>query len=238
MTSLVADDGEHLTTGWEPELDAADSVVRGCVLVHASWAVTPARSLGRAWRDGPGWAGGHTGDRGALTNMVMLKQPPLDLERVIHEVGELFPSGVPFLFVSPWPTPDLRPFGLGLVGHPPLMYRPWRPLTDTTTDVDLRWVSTDAELAAAERVLVEGYPMPELQPFTPGCLYAPAMTDAATRIVVAYDGDTAIATAAAHSAHGVTLVEYVAVLPEARGRGPALPSPKRRRRRSPINRRR
>jgi hypothetical protein len=219
MTSLVADEGEHLTTGWEPELDAADSVVRGCVLVHASWAITPARSLGRAWRDGPDWAGGHTGDRGALTNLVMLKQPALDFPRLIGEVDDLLPRGVPYLLVSPWPTPDLRPLGFGLVGHPPLMYRPWQPPRDDATGLDVRWVSTTADLSLAERVLVEGYPLPELQPFTPGALYAPETVDEATRIVVAFDGDTAVATAAAHSAHGVTLVEFVAVLPDARGKG-------------------
>jgi hypothetical protein len=219
MTSLVADEGEHLTTGWEPELDAADSIVRGCVLVHASWAITPARSLGRAWRDGPEWAGGHTGDRGALTNLVMLKQPAVDLDRVIGEVDGLLPAGVPYLFVSPWPTPDLRPFGFGLVGHPPLMYRPWLAPGDEAMGLEVRSVASDAELAVAERVLIEGYPLPELQPFTPGGLYAPEMVDDATRIVVAYDGDEPVATAAAHSAHGVTLVEFVAVLPDARGKG-------------------
>ena len=83
----------------------------------------------------------------------------------------------------------------------------------------MRWVGDGAELVDAERVLVDGYPMPELQPFVPGCLYAPPMLETATRIVVAYDGATPVATAAAHSAHGVTLVEGVAVLPAARGQG-------------------
>ncbi len=220
MTSLVAGDGEQLTTGWEPDVEATDSVVRSCVLVHASWAVTQARSLERAWRNGPEWAAGHAGDRGAMTNWVVVKQPLLDLGRVVGEIDDLFPPSVPYLLVSPWPTPDLRSLRLGLVGHPPLMYRPWLPPRDEAeTDLEVRWVSNDTELATAERVLVDGYPMPELQPFSPGCLYAPALCDASTRIVVAYDGDTAIATAAAHAAHGVTLVEGVAVLPEARGKG-------------------
>jgi len=76
------------------------SVVRESVLVHASWAITQARSLGRPWRDGPEWAGGHSGDRGAMTNWVVLKQPLLDLHRVIGEVDELFPPGVPFLLAT------------------------------------------------------------------------------------------------------------------------------------------
>ena len=53
------DEGEQLTTGWERDLDSADSVVRQAVLVDASWAVGQARSLGRRWRDGPRWAAGY-----------------------------------------------------------------------------------------------------------------------------------------------------------------------------------
>jgi GNAT superfamily N-acetyltransferase len=220
MTSLLPDDDEHLTTGWEPDVDPADSVVRASVLVHASWAVAQARSLGRPWRDGPEWAAGHCGDRGAMTNWVVLKRPLLDLDVVMGEVDELFPPGVPFLLVSPWPTPDLNRCRLGLVGHPPLMFRPHSAATRSpSTDLDVRWVSDGDELAEAERVLVDGYSMPELQPFAAGRLYAPALLATDTRIAVAYLDGSPIATAAAHSGHGITLVEYVAVMPEARGKG-------------------
>jgi len=220
MTSMLPDEGEHLATGWDADLDPADSIVRQAVLVHASWAVAQARGLGRPWQDGPRWAAGHAGDRGALTNWVVVKQPLLDLGQVVDEVDELVPRDVPYLLVSAWPTPDLTPHGLGLVGHPPLMFRSPSPVTESPpSDLDVRWVEGAAELADAERVLVEGYPMPELQPFAPGALYAPPLLETTTRVVVAYDDDVPIATAAAHSAHGITLVEGVAVMPSARGKG-------------------
>ncbi len=60
MTSLLPDAGEQLTTGWKRDLDSADSVVRQVVLVHPSWAVAQARSLGRRWPDGRRWAAGHS----------------------------------------------------------------------------------------------------------------------------------------------------------------------------------
>jgi GNAT superfamily N-acetyltransferase len=225
MTSLLPDDDEHLATGWEPELDPTDSVVRQAVFAHASWAVQPARMLGRPWRDGPAWAGAHVGDKGALTNWVVLKQPGLDLARVIGEVDELFPAGVPFLLVSPWRTGDLSALDLGLVGHPPLMFRPWAAeaapsaANPRTTGVEVRRAADAAALAVAERVLIEGYPMPELQPIVPGSLYADGLLSATTSVFVAFDGDEPVATAVAHSAAGVTLVEAVAVLPQARGKG-------------------
>jgi hypothetical protein len=219
VSSLLPDADQHLTSGWEPDVPAADSVVRQAVLVHASWTVATARALGKASHDGAEWAGGHVGDAGALTNWVVVKQPLLDLDRVVTEARGLFPSGVPFLVVSAWPTSDLRHLGLSLVGHPPLMFRPWSEAVEASpVGIELRAASTAAELAEAERVLVDGYPITELQPFRPGRLYAPAMLETATTVIVAYDGVAALATASAHSAAGVTLVESVAAMPAARGR--------------------
>jgi hypothetical protein len=221
MTSILPPEGEYLTTGWEPALPAEDSLLRQAVLVHALWAVELARQAGRPWRDGDDWAGGYAGDTGVFANQVVLKRPVGDPGRSLGQVAAFYPTGVPYLLISPWPTSDLSVYGLGLVGHPPLMLRP--PSTPTeppkTEGLDLRWVQTTEELATAERVMIEGYPMPELQPFMPGRLLARGLLDGPVRIVVAWDGDTPLAAAAALSAYGVTLVENVAVLPEARGRG-------------------
>ena len=62
MSSLLPEGDEHLTTGWEPGLDAANAVARRAVLVHTSWAVAPARTLGHAAVDGDEWAAGHVGN--------------------------------------------------------------------------------------------------------------------------------------------------------------------------------
>ena len=220
MSTLLPDDGEYLTDGWESDLDAADSLVRQAVYAHASWATVQANCIDRPWHDGPDWAAGHCRDTGVMSNLVVLKRPPVDYEHLFAEINSFFPAGVPFLLVSAWPTPDLRRHGVALVGHPPLMWRAPAAVDEApTTDLDIRWVRTPDELRNAERVLVEGYPLPELQPFRPGCVYDEPILAADTRVVVAYDGDVPLATAAAHSAHGVTLVEAVAVLPAARGRG-------------------
>ncbi|WP_214367654.1 GNAT family N-acetyltransferase [Pseudonocardia sp. H11422] len=211
---------EHLTTGWEPDLAADDTLVRQAVLVHASWPVEVARAAGRPWRSGPRWAGGWIGDRGALTNPVVLVQPLTRPEEILREVDELLPAHVPYLLISAWPTPDLSAYGLALLGHPPLMVRfagP-RPASDEPV-VEVREVRDATGLALAERVLVEGYPMPELEPLTTGDLLGPSLLRPATRVWLAFvDGDPA-AVAAAHLHSGVTLVEYVATLPAARGRG-------------------
>ncbi|MEV8372014.1 GNAT family N-acetyltransferase [Kribbella sp. NPDC056861] len=218
-SSILPPEGEHLATGWEPELPAADSLVRQAVLAHASWAVDAAQRAGRPWHDGDSWAGGIVADRGSITNWVVAKQP-VDPNAILTEVAALFPPSVPYLYVSPWPTGDLRPHGLGLAGHPPLMLRlPGTATTPPATSLEIRRVTTAAGLEDAERVLVEGYPLPELQPYSPGSLYSASFLDGPSTVFVGYDGDVPLATATAHTAAGVTVVENVAVMPAARGRG-------------------
>ncbi len=217
MTSIVPPEDVPLATGWEPDLPAEDSLVRQAVLVHAAWATALPRCAGRPWRDTAAWAGGATTDLGLFSNWVVLKQP-VDPRGLLGEVHDVIPDGVPYLFVSPWPTPDLRPFGLGLAGHPPLMARLPATAEPPDTDLEIRRVGTADELADAERVLVEGYPLPELQPWRRGTLLDPSLLGTVT-VWVGYDGDTPLATATAYHDGGVNLVENVAVMPAARGRG-------------------
>ncbi|MET7282474.1 hypothetical protein ABZS29_29870 [Kribbella sp. NPDC005582] len=217
-SSILPPEGEALATGWEPGLDPADSIVRQAVLARASWAVDAPRRAGKPWYDGATWAGGILGDRGPLTNWVVPKQP-VDPASVIAEAARELPAGVPYLFVSAWPTGDLRPHGLALAGHPPLMVRfPGTATTPPTTGLEIRQVTDAAGLADAERVLVAGYPFPELQPFEPHCLYDTSFLEGST-VWVGYDGDIPLATSTAHNAAGLTVVENVAVMPAARGRG-------------------
>ncbi|TWD83638.1 hypothetical protein FB561_4804 [Kribbella amoyensis] len=217
--SILPPEGEHLATGWEADLPADDSLVRQAVLAHASWATDAARRTGNPWYDGETWAAGFLGDRGALTNWVVLKQP-VDPGEVIAAVDREFPRDAPYLFVSAWPTGNLKHLGLGLAGHPPLMVRfPSTTTTPPTTDLEIR-PATDLDiLADAERVLIEGYPLPELQPYQPGSLYDPTFLEGPSTVWVGYDGKVPLATSVAHHAFGLTVVENVAVLPQARGRG-------------------
>ncbi len=218
--SIVPPEDEHLTDGWEPDLPSGDTLVRQAVLAHGSWSVELARRAERPWRSEPRWAGGWIGDRGALTNLVMLKQPLTDPAGVVEEVNSLYPAHVPYALISPWPTGDLRAHGLSLLGHPPLMVRfPGPRPQPAGSTVEVREVRDSDALAVAERVLVEGYPMPDIEPLSPGDFYGPTILEGPTRVWVASIDGRPVATAAAHVSAGVTVVEYVAVLPPARGRG-------------------
>ncbi len=218
-SSVLPEEGEHLSTGWEPGVSPGDTLVRRAVLVHASWTLAVADSLGRPLGRTDRWAAGYVGDSGALTNPVILLRPLRDAEwaEVLTEVTEVVPRPAPYFLLSPFPTPDLTRYGLALVGHPPLMVRPaGGAAPDLAPGVELREVGTADELAVAERVLIEGYPMPDAKP---GGVFAAPVLDGPTRVWLAYvDGEPA-AVAAAHLAGDAVLVEYVAALASARGRG-------------------
>jgi hypothetical protein len=220
--SLVPPVEEHLTSGWEPDLPAEDTLVRRAVLVHASWPLLLAEAAGRPHRRTTRWAGAWLSDRGALANPVVLLQPLDDPDARLAEIARLVPDPVPYLLISPWPTEDLTRHGLVLVGHPPLMVRlpsagPGPPAG--AQHLEVREVLDPEQLAIAERVLVEGYPMPEMQPLERGDVFGAGLIGSRTRVWLAWHEGRAVAVSAAHHAYGATLVEYVATLPEARGLG-------------------
>ena len=217
--SILPADGEHLTNGWEPDAPADDTLKRSAVLVHASWPVAVADALGRPWRRTDRWAGALIGDSGPLVNPVILTQPVTerDAGTLVAEAGELIPPGTPYFLLSPWLTPDFTPHGLVLIGHPPLMVRfpAPRPRPDPE-GVEVREVRDADGLAVAERVLVEGYPMPGTPP---GSVLGPGLLDGSTRVWLGYVEGEPVSVAMAHQGAGATLVEYVAALPAARGKG-------------------
>jgi len=123
----------------------------------------------------------------------------------------------PYFLLSPWLTPDFTRHGLALIGHPPLMLRfpAPRPRPDPP-GVEVREVTDAASLAVAERVLVEGYPMPGAEP---GSVLDPGLLGGSTRVWLGYVDGQPVSVAAAHQAAAMTLVEYVAARPSARGKG-------------------
>lgn len=217
--SILPGEGEHLTNGWEADAPADDTLVRQAATVHASWAVAVAQALGRPWRQTDRWTGALVGESGALTNPVILTQPVGEQEAadLVGEISDLIPAEVTYFLLSPWLSPDFSRHRLALLGHPPLMVRFPAPKPRPDADgVEVREVGDAEGLAVAERVLVEGYPMPGT---APGTVLAAGLLGGSTRVWVGYVDGQPVSVAAAHQAGGATLVEYVAALPAARGRG-------------------
>jgi hypothetical protein len=161
-----------------------------------------------------------------FVNRAVLEQPVDDIERVVRGLRAFYAAGTggPFLFDSAWPTPDLRAYGFELMGHPPLMMRQANaPLPDAPAELRIVEVTDDATATDLERTLVDGYPVPMMQPFEHVQLYtAGALTAPGWKHFVGYVDDRPVAAGSSYADDRLLRVENIATLADTRGRGYGL----------------
>jgi GNAT superfamily N-acetyltransferase len=209
---------EGLTTGWEAEVPAEDSLLRAFVLSTADRSVALAEAAGgRVERN----------DRAVLAdarspvvfdNAVTFLRPltAAEAREVVQEALAVFPPERPFVVLSVWPIPDAGDLGIALMGHPPFMFRPAAPPPDGwDAELDLREVTDAESLATFFRTLVEAYPMPAAD----SALNHPEVLGSDIRLWVGYEGDRPVGTAGVIVANGVNDVEWVSVHERDRGKG-------------------
>jgi hypothetical protein len=216
-----------LTTGWEPEaaLRVDDTVVRQYVHHSAAYWASIAHSHG-------GWVHSHDElsvascrREASFFNSATLLQPADhdDWEFILECVdGAYRHDGITDYYLwSPWPTPDLRDRGWELDGHPPLMVgRTSGGLPDAASGLQIRRVSDRDGLNDWERVVVEGFPLPELEPYTPGCMLGDAvLDDPRWRLWVGYDEGRPVAAGTQFTSHGLARLALGVTLHQARGKG-------------------
>ena len=223
--ALAAEPDDNLETGCRPDTPDGDNLVLDYARAEAAafGALTVARG-GRTLDDDE--LGLHLRDMAVGTpfgNMALLTRPIVDsdttivLERMRSFYGRT--AGGPYLVLSPWRTTDWTVHGMDRVGHPPLMFRPPNPVTPQCDGLRIVEVDDADSLSDWERTLIEAYPVPEMQPWEPGAMFDPAMLDGNWRLLVGYEGDEPVATAAAYLAPTLNLVEFVSARAEVRGQG-------------------
>jgi hypothetical protein len=158
-------------------------------------------------------------------NAMLTRRPLRDDEWVLaakraHDFFGAAPGG-PFMCFSAWPTAVVRAHDFGLVGHPPLMYRPRGAVEQTTPDgLRIERVTDEAAAVEWERTMVEGYPAPELQPFRPGCFLPPeTLGTPGWHHFVGYLDDRAVATGSAYVTPTHVDGEFISARDEVRGKG-------------------
>ena len=122
----MSDEHEHLTTGWEPDLPADDTVLRGFLFAWADHLATVvAAADGRVERSDAALFTDAATDC-PFDNTVMLLRPPaeVDVEETLAAADRFFPTERSWLLLSAWPIPRRDPAGWAHVGHPPFMVRP------------------------------------------------------------------------------------------------------------------
>lgn len=209
-----------LTTGWEPELDSSDTVLRAQVWNLAARFRFTGERTGSPSLDGDGIVGVLRTDVGPWANDIVVLQPVgMDRQDWLCDRVRSF-ADRPTMIWSAWPTPDLATAGFSLMGHPPAMLRP--PGGDAPPAPDgLRVVEADSDGAMDDydRACVFGFPIngPDGQPLT-GLLDG-RIRGGPWRFFVGYADDQPVTCASVFVDAGVAQVEYVATMPEYRGRG-------------------
>jgi len=224
MTTTTVTDSQGLCTGWEPDLPPEDTVLRRFLLHQSEYFASAAAAGGGTTVRDAGMAVADLGRPSGFFNSAVLLQPPAPdrWDGVLDSLDEAFAhgSGDTYLW-SAWPTPDLRPRGWDLTGHPPLLVRPpGGVLPPAAPGLEVREVRTPAGLEDWARVAVEGYPLDELSPYRPGSLLDERiLRDRRWRFWVGYEDGRPVSIGTLFVSHGLAELALGVTLPQARGRG-------------------
>ncbi|HKA94222.1 MAG TPA: N-acetyltransferase [Acidimicrobiia bacterium] len=221
----VADPGEHLANGWERDLPSSDSLLRAYTDAFAGMILDIARAAGGRVLEDDRYVAADAGTPSAYTNAAVLLGPLSEAAtaEAVSSLTSFFDAapGGPWLLFSPVPTPDLRPRGLGAVGHPPLMFRPRgseRRLPPR--ELEIVRVTEAGTLQTFERTAIEAYPLPELADVHTGTFMPPELLDDDRfHFFLGLVEGRPVGTSMAHLGASMSHVEYVSAMPGVRGRG-------------------
>ena len=220
-----------LRAGWEPDTPVSDTLLRRFLVNWTASIEAHGLALGARTLRRDDLAAVDLGRPSVGCNVITLLAPLFsgDVNEVAQALDTFYGfathdrSGSVYLF-SPWPTPDLRPYGWTLVEYQPLMLRPAggaasAPPPDPA-GLRVEEVQDEAGLQAFEVAIVRGFQLHELEGRAPGTAFgAGILRDGRQRLWVGWEQDRPVSAAATFVAADINDVTLVATVPEARGRG-------------------
>jgi hypothetical protein len=211
-----------LETGWEPDTPLADSLLRQFVFNQAATSTLPVAAMGGRVLRRDHVVAADLGRPAGFANSAVLLRPPTggSLAGTLGELDRFYRDGSgEVLLWSAWPTPDLRPSGWRLEGHPPLLVRPAGG-EPPPTEVEIEPVRDAAALRAYEQAVIRGFPLPELAQAPPGSLVDErVLGEEGLRYWLGRLDGEPVGTAATTLDSGLNGVALIVTLPVARRRG-------------------
>lgn len=217
-----------LHAGWEPDVSVTDSLLRRFLVnwtrsIEAQSVAHGGRTL---WRDD--LAATDIGRPASFhtVSTLLAPLPPDGADEVMTALDDFYgfttgeTAGKVFLF-SPWPTPDLRPFGWNLMEYLPLMLRPaGGELPPAPEGLRIEEVRDAAGVRAFEIAILRGFDSTDLEALGPGAGFGPAiLDDDRNRLWVGWEEDRPVSAAATFVDADINQVSLVATVPGARRRG-------------------
>lgn len=209
-----------LETGWLPDTPEDDNLLRRFTISQAAVNdVTAVR--GRRARTAA-VALADSGGPVPYYNQAILLRPLTGADDpVLDDIADFFDGiGRPWTVLSVWPTPDLSARGLHLSGHPAFVARPPSSVDHRPpADVAVELVADPAELAVAEQVVIDGYPLDEARGQPVGAVFPPELLATDLHVRLARLAGEPAGVGAVRVGHGVVNLCLGATLPIARRRG-------------------
>lgn len=213
---------EFLENGYEESTPIGDSVVRRYLANHADHMDAIALGMGGRTLRAAGFAAADVGAPSAIHNSATLLRP-LDArsDSVVAGIEEFFAGGTGTAYLwSCWPTPDLSDRGWVLQGHPTFMVRPGGLALPDVAPIEAVKVDDATTMRDWERVVVEGFPFPDVASRLPGAFMSESYRDdPRSSMWLVYEGGRPVTAASLFVAHGFAHFSFGVTLPSARRRG-------------------
>jgi hypothetical protein len=209
-------------SGWLADTPVEDSLLRRFLANQADQQTVLVSAIGGRAEQSTDVSLSDTGLPLGYLNQAVLHRPVLSADDpVLDEVSAFFGADQrAAVLVSAWPIPDLRGRGWELVGHPMFVVRgPVEVIEPPGTGVAVRSAGSADDLALIERLVAEGYPMPELAAHGRNAVLGAGLLNGPLHYVIGSVDDEPVSAAAVHVAHGVVNLCMAATLASARRRG-------------------
>jgi hypothetical protein len=206
-----------LETGWFPGTPIEDNLVRRFLHNQADLSVALAETAGGEVLREPGVVATWYDTRVVYNSMAVLTSP---LTPDVLDQVDAFYAGRSATLLSAWPTEDLSDRGWVLMGHPMFVVKaPGHLAVPAPPGVTTEVACTADELALAERLACEGYPLPEALGAAPNSVYAEGTLETPLLVRLGRVDGEPVSVAASFLAHDVVNLCLAATLPSGRRRG-------------------